>query len=236
MIFLFDVDNTLTPSRGIIDPQFATYFAQFCNVHDVYLVTGSDRPKTLEQITPALYNTVKRVYNCCGNEVWEGNTQIRKSEWILPEWPHEWLTQRLIESAYPHRLGKHFEHRTGLCNFSVVGRNAVGEQRDHYYKWDLIHKERQNITDSFNALFGKDIEARIGGETGIDVYPKGSDKSQVLQDFDLSDQLVFIGDRTDPAGNDFSIAQAVLARKGKVFSVNNWKDTHQVLQSYYKAC
>lgn len=214
---------------------FAEYFFQFCKQYPVYLVTGSDRPKTIEQVTPNIYNAAQRVYNCCGNEVWEQTTFIKGSTWQLPDTAHQWLAQQLEQSAYPHRHGKHFEHRSGLCNFSVVGRNAVGQQRSHYYQWDLVHKERQTITDGFNSLFGKDLEARIGGETGIDIYPIGADKSQVLDDFDDSDDFVFIGDRTDPAGNDFSIAQAVIARKGKVFSVNNWQDTYQVLQSYYKA-
>ena len=45
--YIFDVDGTLTPSRGTIDPQFKKEFLAFARTHNVYLVTGSDRPKTL---------------------------------------------------------------------------------------------------------------------------------------------------------------------------------------------
>ena len=48
--FIFDVDGTLTPSRGTIDAGFKEFFMDFCNKNNVYLVTGSDRPKTIEQI------------------------------------------------------------------------------------------------------------------------------------------------------------------------------------------
>ena len=48
--FIFDVDGTLTPSRKKIEHEFWAPFLIFCRHHDVYLVTGSDRQKTLEQL------------------------------------------------------------------------------------------------------------------------------------------------------------------------------------------
>ena len=47
--FIFDVDGTLTPSRGKIDLEFKTFFDTFCKLNDVYLVTGSDRDKTINK-------------------------------------------------------------------------------------------------------------------------------------------------------------------------------------------
>ena len=49
--FIFDVDGTLTPSRKKIVHEFWAPFLIFCRKHDVYLVTGSDRKKTLDQGT-----------------------------------------------------------------------------------------------------------------------------------------------------------------------------------------
>ena len=59
--FIFDVDGTLTPSRGTIDSELKAFFMNFCKKNNVYLVTGSDRPKTIEQIGEDLYNSCKRV-------------------------------------------------------------------------------------------------------------------------------------------------------------------------------
>ena len=70
--YIFDVDGTLTPSRGRMDKEFSLWFGKFCIENDVYLVTGSDRPKTIEQIGEYLYSKCKRVYQCSGNDVWEG--------------------------------------------------------------------------------------------------------------------------------------------------------------------
>ena len=61
--YIFDVDGTLTPSRQQIDFDFLNFLLDFANRNDVYLVTGSDRPKTIEQIGKDLYFACKRVYN-----------------------------------------------------------------------------------------------------------------------------------------------------------------------------
>ena len=45
--FIFDVDGTLTDSRQQIDLSFEAYMIKFCCKYDVYLVTGSDRAKTI---------------------------------------------------------------------------------------------------------------------------------------------------------------------------------------------
>ena len=64
-----------------------------------------------------------------------------------------------------------------MVNFSVVGRNANPEQRKDYYQWDRIVNERKHIASEFNSTF-PDLEADIGGETGIDIFERGRNKSQ----------------------------------------------------------
>ena len=83
--FIFDVDGTLTPSRQVINDEFAKFFDIFCRNNEVYLVTGSDKEKTVEQIGETIYNRCKRVYQCNGNDVWQGDNNIRTNEWTLPD-------------------------------------------------------------------------------------------------------------------------------------------------------
>lgn len=225
--FIFDVDGTLTPSRSKIDPAFKQYFNEFCQTNDVYLVTGSDRPKTLEQIGEDTYNLCKRVYNCSGNDVWEKSVNVHRNHWKLPEDAHEWLSEKLTNSAFPLRTGLHFEHRTGLCNFSIVGRNANLKERAEYIAWDNNHDERELISYNFNITFPH-LEARPGGETGIDISMKGFDKSQIIKDFSIEYTLYFFGDRCDTKGNDYPIARAVDHYR----NVINWKQTMEYLQIF----
>jgi phosphomannomutase len=231
--FIFDVDGTLTPSRGQMDLQFRAFFNTFCLVNNVYLVTGSDKSKTVEQITEPTYNLVKRVYNCSGCDVWEGKTHIRASHWILPEDAHEWLSIKLTESPFTIRSGLHFEHRPGMVNYSIVGRNANTEERARYVAYDTFEDERNKIAKSFNKLF-PELEARPGGETGIDIAPKGYNKSQILDDFKHNDELHFFGDRMDKAGNDYPLSKMIIDNKlGSCYNVNNYKGTWTILNEQH---
>ena len=40
MIYLFDVDGTLTPAKSSIDPKFAKQFLDWCTDKQVYIVSG----------------------------------------------------------------------------------------------------------------------------------------------------------------------------------------------------
>jgi len=227
--FIFDVDGTLTPSRQQIDNNFREFMIEFAEHNDVYLVTGSDYGKTVEQVGIELVMTAKRVYNCSGNDVWENGNNIYTSDWKLPEREESYLQTELELGAFPLRTGLHFEHRPGTCNFSMVGRNATLGERKLYVEWDTKYDERECIARSFNKLF-PESQATVGGETGIDIHKKGNDKSQILRDFSDDDMIFFFGDRTEPGGNDYPLAQAITV--GMSYQVNGWEDTWSKLNAY----
>ena len=79
--FIFDNDGTLTPRRKQIDPSFEAFMIKFWCKHDVYLVTGSNREKTVDQIGLDVYNRAQRVYNCAGNDVYEKDKNVYRSDW-----------------------------------------------------------------------------------------------------------------------------------------------------------
>ena len=227
--FIFDVDGTLTPSRGKIDLEFKMFFNTFCLTNDVYLVTGSDKPKTVEQISEATYNLAKRVYNCSGCDVWEGTTLIRASDWQLPDLARTFLISCEYESDFSLRTGNHIEERSGMVNFSVVGRNASLDERKQYANFDKQNKERIKIASAFNMMF-PDLQATVGGETGIDIAPKGSDKSQILVDFTEDDTIHFFGDAMFEGGNDYPLKRALWERgNSSTHQVDDWKHTWSIL-------
>lgn len=228
--FIFDVDGTLTPSRAIIDEEFKVFFEAFCEINHVYLVTGSDYPKTVEQVGKNICNHVEKIYNCSGNDIWVKGKNIHTNDWKLPEGAHSWLSEQLTKSSFELRTGLHFEHRPGMCNFSVVGRNATLDERKLYVEWDTSQKERDRIASSFCKFFPK-LEAKVGGETGIDIYPKGSDKAQIVKDFDATDRLYFFGDAMHPEGNDYSLSKLVHVAK----HVSSWYETHRLLKNLQQA-
>jgi len=82
------------------------------------------------------------------------------------------------------------------------------------------------ITDRFVEKFSN-MQAVVGGETGIDIFPKGSDKSQILVDFDDKDYVYFFGDRMDPDGNDYPLKIALMKSSiaNRCVEVEGWQDT-----------
>ena len=227
--FIFDVDGTLTPSRGLINKEFEQFFENFCLANDVYLVTGSDKPKTIEQVGEKIYNRCKRVYNCSGCDVWEGTTLVRASDWTLPDLARTFLINCEYESDFSLRTGNHIEERSGMVNFSVVGRNASLYERKQYVAFEEQNGERRKIADAFNMMFPA-LQATVGGETGIDIAPKGSDKSQILVDFTEDDTIHFFGDAMFEGGNDYSLKKALWKRgNSSTHQVSDWENTWELL-------
>ena len=229
--FIFDVDGTLTPSRQKISSDFISLFHDFVRKEKVYLVTGSDREKTLEQVTPEIYNSCQRVYNCSGSDVYEGDENVYRSDWDLPWEVERFLDDELDYSQFPMRNGNHIERRPGGVNFSILGRaKDPFFGRSEYVKWDKDTNERADIADRIRTNF-PGLSVALGGQTGIDIGPWGSDKSQILRDFSSEDELHFFGDRMDKGGNDYSLGEAVKELGGYTYNVNSYLDTKSVIIS-----
>jgi len=233
--YIFDVDGTLTPSRQRIDKKFETFFINFIENNNVWLITGSDYPKTVEQVGKEICEKVKAVHNCAGNNIWEKGKEVYELEWELPKEAIEWLKKELDVSLYSIRTGKHIESRPGLVNFSIIGRGATLNQRKDYVKYDNHINERVFIAERFNEQFKEyDIVAQVAGETGLDILPQGADKRQILNY--VSPPIMFFGDKTEPGGNDYPLAKALnnvdtfMGLKSKTIPVKNWKETKKELE------
>ena len=232
--FIFDVDGTLTPSRQQMNFEFMCFMIKFCCTYDVYLVTGSDRAKTVEQIGLDVYNRSIRVYNCSGADVYEKDANVYKSNWKISEEVEKFLQDELDFSQFPVRCGNHIETRPGGINFSILGRGEGVNlpDREEYVKWDRNTGERILIADRLKNQF-PDLNVQIGGQTGLDI--SDNDKSQILRDFNPEDELVFFGDMMKEGQNDYPLAQAVDNLGGTNYSVNGWQDTYSKLKDILKS-
>ena len=75
---------------------FGVWFTNFLFIPFlcVFLVTGSDKDKTIEQVGDEIYSFVKKVYNCSGSDVYmvmkmclemNGNCLLNAREWLEQE-------------------------------------------------------------------------------------------------------------------------------------------------------
>ena len=230
--FIFDVDGTLTPSRQVINPGFRTFFKNFIQDNKVWLVTGSDYTKTVEQLGADICESVVTVYNCSGNDVWHRGKRVNAKPFEAPKELYDLMNGWLQTSQFPLRCGNHIEERMGSINFSIVGRGAGSFSRREYIAWDTENRERETIAFQINNEF-PNITATVGGETGIDIYRKGCDKSQILEDFNKNDKIFFFGDKMEPGGNDWPLAAKL--NKQRCFQVKDWRDTMERLQYFQEA-
>ena len=230
MNYIFDVDGTLTPSRGKIEHEFWAPFLIFCRHHNVYLVTGSDRQKTLEQLGLDICYTAKRVYNCSGSDVYEKDKNVYRDDWVLSSEVEAYLMLELRKSQFPIRNGLHIEHRPGTVNFSVLGRGKdPTDGREEYIKWDVNTNERENIARRVRKEF-PDLYVALGGQTGLDIAPKGRGKEQILRDFP-DGNIKFFGDKMDEGGNDYTLAKEIRERNlGTTYHVYDYKHTWELLE------
>ena len=235
-IYIFDVDGTLTPSRLMMTEKFAKFFDKWSSKNKYYLVTGSDLDKTKEQLPIAYIDRAEAIFTCCGNQMWRDNELIYDNKFELTSKLKNSLEVVLMSNQYPHRYGNHIEDRGSMVNFSIVGRNCNQEQREHFFKWDEEKGERKKISTFLKHKF-KDLDAVLGGQISIDIYPKGMDKSQIFNVIEQErlvqpDEYIFIGDRTERGGNDYPLAVLMDNTENcDFYQTDGWKETQQILES-----
>lgn len=226
---VFDIDGTLTKARTLITPEHRKILEALSAKYVVCLVTGSDYTMALEQIPESLMDQLGPVFTCSGavshyrNELWE---QERS-----PEYPAEMIefleyslgeyTQRADSKAF----GTHFEYRTGMLNFSLVGRSIPYDERPNYVEYDKIHNDRAKIVDYLSVNFPQ-FCSRIGGEISIDISLAAYNKSMIVSKLDkwyVNNGLripsyIFFGNKIIHGGNDAPLAE-YLTDNDRGFSV-----------------
>lgn len=232
-LFLFDVDGTLTSPRKKMTTKFAKLFDLLVNKEEVYLVSGSDIGKIREQVPRDILNRCGGIFASSANEFWICDNMQYENTYVPSVTVLKFLADSLELSEYKTKTGKHIEHRPGMINFSTVGRRATDEQREEYNKWDKRNGERKNIATSLVEKH-PELDAKVGGEISIDIYPTGLDKSQAVHylraEFGAC-QIVFFGDRTDKEGNDYSVVREMTSRD-IVHAVEDCEDTYRILKNY----
>tara|TARA_R110000751_G_scaffold229961_2_gene331413 strand:+ start:705 stop:1427 length:723 start_codon:yes stop_codon:yes gene_type:complete len=233
--YLFDVDGTLTPPMKAMRSETTRRFLRWMEGKNVYIVAGSDKEKVERQLPHNILSEVEGIFCSSGNELWMNDELIYKNDWTPDPDFLSYLSQ-LQKSSHFTPKGKNFrEKRTGMVNFSIVGREAVPELREIYYEWDKKNKDREQLALTIKLDY-PDLDACIGGQISIDIYPKGQDKSQASKWIrkTLKSKMVFFGDKCYEGGNDYSIANDILVQEqGTYHNVTSDEQTIELLEKKY---
>ena len=245
-IYLFDVDGTLTPAKSHIVPSFRDSFLKWQKDKEVYIVSGGSFVRLIDQLGVNIIDETSGVFSCMGNAFYQRRDQINDSgmnEWVLvyengfvpPKNLIRSLRSYVSKSNYHTKTGNHHEARTGMMNFSIVGRNASAEQREEYAAYDAEVGERARIATKLKNKY-TELDFVIGGAVSIDIFYKGNDKSQVINRYFNEalefNNIHFVGDRIPEPGNDYALAKILESHKnGHVYEVTTWKDTAELLKT-----
>ena len=233
-IYIFDMDGTITPARQPMTPDFSRRFIPWLKSHLDYLAAGSNFEKVCEQIPSDAIGAFSGIYSSMGNVFHKKGEEIYRHEIKLKKELLQTLERYRRNTKYEGQLyGNYLELRPGMLNFSVLGRNCPFTERAKYNEWDNEHHEREAVVKEINDNF-PDYEASVGGKISVDIVTKGCSKGQIahkVREMYPNHKIIFLGDRTEKGGNDYTLAEALRNMENtEVVAVNNPDDVLKYLE------
>ncbi|MGF6821896.1 phosphomannomutase [Microbacterium sp. ZKA21] len=232
----FDLDDTLAPSKGAIDPRIAGLLRALMRTVDVAIISGGNEDQFRAQVIAHLGDAdaaeLGRLHllPTCGTRYLrhDGHDFTAVYAHDLSQDEKDAALTALREEAERLGLweaepwGEILEDRGSQITFSALGQRAP---RDAKHAWDPTGEKRLALRDAVAARL-PGLEVRAGGSTSIDITRAGIDKAYGMSaltehtGIPLSDML-FYGDRLDVGGNDYP----VLALGVRSIAVDGWEDT-----------
>ena len=237
----FDLDDTLAPSKSAIDPRIGELLIALAERVEVAIISGGQLGQFTAQVVDRLP---------------EASDDVLSRLHLMPTCGTQYyrLTPAGIETVYARTLsddqkaralaaveeearrlglweaqtwGAILEDRGSQITFSALGQTAPVDAK---MAWDPTGEKKSALRDAVAARV-PDLEVRSGGSTSVVITERGIDKAYGMRQ--LSDQtgialddMLFVGDRLDEAGNDYP----VLAMGVECQAVEGWPDTAEFLE------
>ncbi|XP_063690108.1 uncharacterized protein LOC134822779 [Bolinopsis microptera] len=212
VLFLFDVDGTLTAPRAVITNKMLDFMTDLSKRTTVGIVGGSDEAKIVEQLDGHI-ELATYLFSENGLVAKKGEKLIGKTSIIdkigndkLQDFINFCLSY-MSKLKLPCKRGTFIEFRNGMINICPVGRACSVEERKEFFEYDHVHKLREQFVTALKNQF-PDLEMKysIGGQISFDCFPIGWDKTYCLQYIEKEfDDIYFYGDKTYESGNDYEI-------------------------------
>lgn len=250
-LIAFDLDGTLAPSKSHFNERMVNMFDRLLEKYQVCVISGAKyelfQRQFLAQITadPDLLSRL-HLMPTSGTRYY----RFEDGEWIekyAENFSEEdkrkiikALDEGLTESGYrvDKTHGETIEDRDSQITLSILGQEIVAELGEEGVRlkeeWDPDGSKKLRIRDIVAPKI-PDFEVRAAGATSIDVTMPGIDKAygmkRLLEATGLSkDELLFMGDRIVPGGNDYAVEQMGI----ECISVRSWEDTAYAIEGIVK--
>lgn len=238
----FDLDDTLAPSKGAIDPRIADLLRALLRSVEVAIISGGNETQFRTQVIAQLGETdaadLARLHllPTCGTRYLrhDGDAFTQVYAHDLSDAQKAAALAALREEAERLGLweaepwGEILEDRGSQITFSALGQQAPREAK---HAWDPSGAKRGALRDAVAARL-PELEVRSGGSTSIDITQAGIDKAFGMRELAVRtgialESMLFYGDRLDEGGNDYP----VLALGVPSIAVEGWEDTADKLDA-----
>ncbi|WP_127476317.1 HAD-IIB family hydrolase [Microbacterium sulfonylureivorans] len=237
----FDLDDTLAPSKSAIDPRIGDLLVALADRVEVAIISGGQLAQftmqVVDRLPAASPEALSRLHllPTCGTQYYR-------------------ITPAGVSTVYAHALtddqksraldavegearrlglweaetwGDILEDRGSQITFSALGQLAPLDAKT---AWDPTGEKKNSLRAAVAERI-PDLEVRSGGSTSVDITRRGIDKAYGMRQLSEQtgiplDDMLFIGDRLDPDGNDYP----VLAMGVDCQAVDGWEDTAAFLE------
>lgn len=240
----FDMDGTLTPSKGKMDSEMVELFKKLLAKYKVAIISWGKYELFQTQVLPHLGTDEKllsNLYACptCSTAMYlyrDGAWQKQYSLDLSKE-EREHIIKVLNKAIddlglRPERLwGEMVEDRITQITISTLGQQAPIEEKE---KYDPDFSKRRKIRDYMLPDL-KGFNVLVAGATSIDITREWVDKAYWVRKLsEVSgvslDEMIFVGDAVFPGGNDYPPLEIGVTSK-RVFSVEDTKRYIEMLVS-----
>ena len=236
--YIFDVDGVLCDTGQVIDEEFKDYFEEWAKDKTYYLVTGSHKEKTIDQIGETIPYHGHIGFHCMGNSIYPPHGKevlINEFEFTKEEMHH--LRSFWKTSIYDEKpeFDTVIEKRKGSYNYSLATRSKDKTLRKKYMDHDRLYGERENFIRQINDFHPR-LEAHAGGSVSIDICLRGANKGQIIDLIDTQDEdIYFFCDQYGEFGIDTPLVDKLynLPRdRGHTYKIDDgYKQTWEILKT-----
>jgi phosphomannomutase len=237
----FDLDDTLAASKSPIDPRMARLLLTLLDEVEVCVISGGQisqfQMQLIDNLDGATDSELERLHlmPTCGTQYYRhvdgAWTQIYAE--LLDDDEKNRALAAVESSARElgywesETWGPILEDRGSQVTFSALGQAAPVSAKT---AWDPTGEKKNRLRAAVQAQL-PDLEVRSGGSTSVDITRQGIDKAYgMVKLAELTgvplDDMVFVGDRLDPDGNDYPVKALGVA----TVAVAGWEDTARYLE------
>ena len=208
MIFLvYDLDGTLVISSKQITYDMISMLETLKNRgYKNIIVSGGTYQKIKWQLQDR-YDLFDMIFAECGAVLYQNDKLIYQKQVtdLIDKTVLNNIKIRFIEMCNEiefEYVGERFDMRNGLIYLTPVGMEADDKLRAKFIMYENNNKFRETLIHELKILDTHDqLEMVKGGKTGISIYPKGIDKTQILE-YIPDVTIYFFGDNCREGGND----------------------------------